>query len=90
MAYTLQEFLTNAQAGNAIKVKVTDSDGYGRSRVNVNIGGTEIEFLSTMFYDLGRFHSAKMVLDSYTLRQLVESGTIETEAGTITLSKEPV
>lgn len=88
MAYTLQEFLTNAEAGNAIKVIAADPDGYGVPIQNANIGGTEVEFVTGKYYDLGKFHTAKMVLDSYSLRQLIDQGSVLTEAGTITLSRE--
>ena len=90
MSFSLQDFLTKVQQGNPIKIKATDIDGYGIQISNVNIGGVEVEIKSKEYYDLGKFHTAKMILDSYPLRQLIESGTIEAEDGIINLSKEPV
>lgn len=85
---SLSQFITNAEAGSPIKVRA-HNDGYGINIVNANVGGVDVE-LTTNYYDLGAFHTAKMVLDSYSLRQLIANGAVEAEVGTIGLSKEPV
>ena len=85
MALTISQFISTAEAGTGIKIKSSVTD----ARVNTSIGGIDIK-LTNAFYDLGLFHTAKQVLDSYDLRRKIVSGTVVAEVGTEELSREPV
>jgi len=86
--YTISNLITHAVAGDPIKIHAHD-DGYGLNITNVNIGGVDVK-LTTAYSDLGVYFTAKMVLDSYSLRQAIVDGSVEAMAGTVNLSLEPV
>lgn len=85
MALNISQFISAAEAGTGIKIKATVTE----TNVNTNIGGTDVK-LTDAYYDLGQFHTAKQVLDSYDLRTKIVSGTLTADTGTIALSREPV
>ena len=85
MALNTSQFISTAEAGTGIKIKVAVTGGH----VNTNIGGIDVK-LTDAYYDLGQFHTAKQVLDSYDLRTKIVSGTLIADTGTMALSKEPV
>lgn len=85
MALNISQFISTATAGTGIQIKSAVTN----VKVNTNIGGIDIK-LTNAFYDLGQFHTAKQVLDSYDLRSKIINGIVVAETGTIALSKEPV
>lgn len=85
MALNISQFISAAEAGTGIKIKSTVTG----TNVNTNIGGVDVK-LTNAYYDLGQFHTAKQVLDSYDLRTKIISSTVTADTGTIALSKEPV
>lgn len=89
MALTMVQFITAAEAGNPVKIKQAQTDADNPSGVAVTIGDALVN-VKEAYYDLGNFHTAKQVLDSFSLRSAIIESFIESENGTIDLSREPV
>ena len=76
-AYTIQEFITRAVAGNGVSLSASPA-------VNVVIDGTPLTISSPI--DIGQFFSARQVLESYQIRAGIVAGSIASGAGTTSLS----
>jgi hypothetical protein len=103
MAYTVSQFITQAEAGGAVLI----SKPAGNTQVILKIGGQTVALSDTQVtvsmsaagkavvstaqntLDLGLHFSAAQVLDSASLRRAIDSEIIIAEAGTTALSKIP-
>jgi len=85
----MAQFIAAAEAGNPVKIRQTQSDANNPPGVAINVGGTVVN-VKRAYYDLGDYHTAKQVLDSYSLREALNQSFIESDAGTTNLSREPV
>jgi len=108
MAYSISDFITNAEAGNPIKVTsispnsdvvfhvardtVILSEKYQIKTVdgNENVAPQTRTISDIRVIDLGVYFSADDVLRSRDLRQAIIDGTVEADAGTVSLSRVPV
>lgn len=104
MAYTLDQFLTAAQAGNAVKL----TKAGGNFDLVLHIGSTSIQLSesaktvtvtngvktevleNTSSIDLGTLFTANQVLESRDLRQAIIDSQAWAEAGTVSLSRDAV
>ena len=104
MAYTVSQFITQAQGGGAVKI----TKAAGNNKVVIKIGSQAIELVddrlthtldngiktdvhtASRVLDLGTLFSAEDVLTSAPLRQAIIDGTVVAEAGTTALSMVPV
>jgi len=103
MAYTLAQFITQAQAGGGVKITKAE----GNTKVVLAIAGQAIELVDDQLthtlnngvktdvhvgasvIDLGTRFSAQAVLDSFQLREAIITGAVIAEAGTAALSLLP-
>ena len=86
MAYTVAQFITQAESGGAVKI----SKPSGNNQVLFKIGGTSITITEAQNnLDLGLQFSAAQVLDSVPLSRAIDVGMVIAEAGTTALSKTP-
>jgi len=89
MALTMAQFISAAEAGNAIKIRQVQTDAVNPVGVAITIGNTLVN-VKKAYYDIGDYHTAKQVLDSYSLREALNESFIEADTGTTSLSREPV
>jgi hypothetical protein len=104
MAYTLVQFITQAQGGGAVKITKAVGDNRNtvikigqqvvelqdvRNTISVSNGvKTEVKTAANVL-DLGTLFTAAEVLDSYQLRQAIIDGLVIAEAGTQALAVVP-
>ena len=105
MAYTLAQFIAQAQSGGGVLVTKVTGDN---RKTLLEIGGRSVQLVDNevtrsiskgvetdvntpqVSIDLGTIFTAKQVLDSYSLRQAISTGIVLATAGTTALSLEPV
>jgi hypothetical protein len=103
MAYTLAQFITHAQAGDAVAITNVSSN----TNVVIKIGNRVLELsvdlmtwtisggVKTIVHtdnrslDLGTLFSAEQCLNSDTLKEAISNGLITADAGTVALSLVP-
>ena len=103
MAYTLAQFITQAQGGGAVAI----TKAAGNNKVLITIDKRTVELFDmqmvttlnngvrteTSTYqgtiDLGTLFSAQQVLESASLKQAITDGVVVADAGTVVLSKNP-
>ena len=83
MAYTLPQFIAQAQAGGAVKVKTSGGSN------SIRINGTALT-LTAVDTDLGGLFTATNVLECTDLRQGITAGNFIADAGTLILTKEVI
>ena len=90
-AYTIQEFITRAEASGGISLSIATISAAPANGMEVKIGDQFVNFSAANTpYQLGNYFTAVQVLSSYDLRSHIVQGAVVTSAGTTSLSCAPV
>lgn len=82
MAYTIVQFITNVENGQAIKVRqiLTDEDNPQGIAINIGSGNLTVK---RDWKDLGKFYSTEQICCSFDLRTAIVNAEIEADEGTV-------
>ena len=103
-AYSLDDVLTHAQVGEAVKITLNTfrTDWVGsiggqkvwlgeqQECVTLTNGVRTATYTNNIVLDLGTKFTAKQILDSLSLRNAIIDGVVIAEAGTQAISLDPV
>ena len=85
--YTVQEFITRAQAGGSVKV-INSITASGQNTLTLHIGNQPFD-VGFNCVDLGAYFTAEDTLKSYELRAMLVKKYVLATSGLISLSLTP-